>query len=330
MFDAVASNQPCILQDYDASVLGSNENGEGKPFKSAMAIPLRNSEELVGILLLFAEEEGAFHPDDLLWARTFQHIAGLAFEKSRLLRVESEARMKLESLVESRSRLMRGFSHDVKNPLGAADGFAALLVNGVYGTLSTAQEEGINRIRRSIHNSLTLIDDLHDFVRAEAGHVTLRRSSTDIAGLVQTIGLQYEAAATAKKLSLRMCVPKELPSADTDGARLRQIIGNLLSNAIKYTDVGSIELRASACNTIDRGAGVLIEVTDTGPGIPSEKQDYIFEEFSRLPGSHPGAGLGLSISKLLAEALGGQISVRSAVGEGSTFSLWIPVIASDG
>jgi signal transduction histidine kinase len=320
--EAIESNAPAILAVDEALAVV-----EATPATCAIVIPLRNSEELVGVLFVHAKKDVAFHEDDLLWARTFQHIAALAYEKSRLLRVEVDARVKLERLVDSRSRLMRGFSHDVKNPLGAADGFAALLASGVYGDLSSAQQQGIDRIRNSIRNSLTLIDDLHDFVRAEAGHVSLRPTPTDVGVLVQSMGLQYEAAATAKGLSLKVTVAADLPSANIDAARLRQIIANLLGNALKYTDAGFVELRATMSSDGARGNGVTVEVADTGCGIPMEKQNYIFEEFSRLHStSHPGAGLGLSISKLLAEALGGRISVRSTQGAGSIFTLWVPTV----
>jgi signal transduction histidine kinase len=323
--DAVKSNQPCILSNYDFSSLPEITAEMTSSTTSAMVIPLGNSVEIVAILFVLARKEAAFKPGDMQWARTFQHIAGLAYEKSRLLNVESEARIKLESVVESRSRLMRGFSHDVKNPLGAADGFAALLDGGVYGSLSTSQREVVERIRRSIHNSLMLIDDLHDFVKAESGHLTLRPSPTDIGKLVQTISLQYEAAAAVKNLDFTLSLPDEDTVVDTDIARLQQVVGNLLSNAIKYTDSGSIELRVTSACSADERQGVMIEVADTGCGVPLEQQKYIFEEFSRLhSGSHPGAGLGLSISKLLTDALGGELSVQSTVGVGSTFSVWIP------
>ena len=117
---------------------------------------------------------------------------------------------------------------------------------------------------------------------------------------------------------------------ETDSARLRQIVSNLLSNAFKYTTDGLVSLRAgrSLGPNDDSLGGVRIEVEDTGPGIPATKQSWVFDEFSRLNATaRPGAGLGLSISKLLAEALGGSIGVESAPGRGSTFFLWIPLIA---
>jgi signal transduction histidine kinase len=294
---------------------------------SAIVIPLCNSVEPIGAAFVAVSDSARLRRDDLDWARTFQHIATLAYEKARLLDVESAARVQLESLVESRSRLMRGFSHDVKNPLGAADGFAALLATGVYGDLADNQLEGIERIRRAIHTALTLINDLHDFVRAEAGQVTVRLIATDLGELVRGMGAQYRASAAAKDLSFDIDVSDDLRPVQTDPARLRQVIANLVSNAIKYTDTGSVLLRAAPCNGVPPGgcAGVKIEVVDTGCGVPPGKQEFIFEEFSRLHGgTHPGAGLGLSISKLLTEALGGRIWVVNNEDVGATFTVWLP------
>jgi len=121
----------------------------------------------------------------------------------------------------------------------------------------------------------------------------------------------------------------ELLDQDLRRARVRQVASNLLSNALKYTEHGSVLvcLRRKPAELFgDAVAWALIEVTDTGPGIPPDKKDYIFEEFSRLGGADtPGAGLGLAISKLLAQALGGRITVESEVGRGSTFTLWLPL-----
>ena len=120
---------------------------------------------------------------------------------------------------------------------------------------------------------------------------------------------------------------------ETDGTRVRQIAANLLSNAIKYTDSGYVEVRVrreaadapSGAPASNESAWALLEIADSGIGIAEDKQGYIFEEFSRLnTGERTGAGLGLAISKLLAQALGGRISVRSEVGVGSTFTLWLP------
>jgi signal transduction histidine kinase len=227
---------------------------------------------------------------------------------------------------------MRGFSHDVKNPIGAADGFAELLSMGVYGDLTEAQQASIERMRRSIHTALALIDDLHELSRAETGMVALTRETVDLGELARALGEEYHAAAAASGLALSVTVEQGDTVVETDRARVRQIAANLLSNAIKYTDSGSVEVRVRsrpATSQGDDGGWALLEFADSGIGIAEDKQSYIFEEFSRLhDGDRAGAGLGLAISKLLAQALGGRISVESEVGAGSTFTLWLPLVSS--
>jgi signal transduction histidine kinase len=138
----------------------------------------------------------------------------------------------------------------------------------------------------------------------------------------------------ANGLALHVDVPHDTPIVQSDAARIRQIVGNLLSNAIKYTRTGSITLRVRTHHSVttdSAGDWVYFDVIDTGIGIPEDKRETIFEEFSRLNAhDKPGAGLGLAISERLARALGGQIVVRSEVGHGSTFTLRIPTRASDG
>jgi signal transduction histidine kinase len=249
------------------------------------------------------------------------------------LEEESALRQELERVMRSRQRLMRGFSHDVKNPLGAADGYAELLVAGIYGDVSASQRATIERIRRSIHGALSLIEDLHELARAETGNIMLRWQSVNLEELARSIGEEYRGAATASGLSLEIDVAPDPPTVETDPMRVLQIVGNLLSNAIKYTKEGSVRLRVRH-DLVWPGGGddwAEFDVVDTGPGIPADKRDVIFEEFSRLGTSDkPGAGLGLAISKRLAEALGGHISVESEVGHGSTFTLRIPVRRLEG
>jgi len=260
-----------------------------------------------------------------------RHLAALLQNR---LEEESALRRELERVMRSRQRLMRGFSHDVKNPLGAADGYAELLAHGIYGEVTSAQSATIERIRRSIHGALSLIEDLHELARTETGNIVLRPQTVNLAELACAIGEEYRGAATASGLSLDVEVTTELTTVETDPMRLRQIVGNLLSNAIKYTKSGSVNLRVRAGRLPAPGVSdgwAEFDVIDTGPGIPADKRDVIFEEFSRLGTSDkPGAGLGLAISKRLAEALAGRISVESELGHGSTFTLRIPIrVAED-
>jgi signal transduction histidine kinase len=296
---------------------------------SAIAVPLGGVTTPIGALYVVGSARYGSRSDDVAGAGIFGNLATLAYEKARLLEEAHERRRALERVVQSRSRLMRGFSHDVKNPIGAADGFAELLSLGVYGNLTTEQRASIERMRRSISAALALITELNVLASAESGTIVLSTEPVDLAELVRSLGEEYHAAALGRGLSLSVDVGNDQPIVETDGARVQQIAANLLSNAIKYTQHGSVLVRTRR-EPEDPGreedAWALIDFIDSGPGIPPDKKDYIFEEFSRLGGGDtPGAGLGLAISKLLAQALGGRITVESELGHGSTFTLWLPL-----
>jgi signal transduction histidine kinase len=268
--------------------------------------------------------------DALSYVGIFGHLASLALEKVRTLEAANAGRERLERVLNSRSRLIRGFSHDVKNPIGAADGYASLLSDGIYGELTPAQRDSVERMRRSIQTALALIRDLHELAAAETGHLTLTIEPVDVRELLRGLVEDYQATARAAGIELRDRVAADATALSTSGMRVRQIVSNLISNAIKYTSGRTVTVSGRVVSTGpagEKGPWMRIDVTDEGPGIPAEKQDFIFEEFSRIDPEHKsGAGLGLAISRLLARALGGHLTVDSVVGIGSTFSLWLPAV----
>jgi signal transduction histidine kinase len=243
-------------------------------------------------------------------------------------RAEAERRREeLERVTESRTRLMRGFSHDVKNPLGAADGFAALLEEGIGGELADSQRQSVQRIRRSIQMSLRLIDDLLELARAESGQVDLHIQRVDAAELAREVAEDFRGQVDAAGLALQVCVPGSLP-AESDATRIRQIMSNLVSNAVKYTPAGTVTVAAARQSRPQVGGEwIALTVSDTGPGIPADKRETIFQEFTRLDPSAPhGAGVGLAISRRLARILKGDVTVESGKEGGSIFTLWLPAI----
>jgi signal transduction histidine kinase len=296
--------------------------------ETMIAVPLGPAGQGAGALFIVSAR-GPFEQQDVRRAAVFGHLAVLAYEKVRLLDEANQGRRKLERTIASRSRLIRGFSHDVKNPIGAADGYAALLMDGVYGSLNERQQESVARMRRAIGIALSLIEDLHELGRAETGKLVVATEAVDLAELVGSVAEEFQAAADAAGLSFVATSAADVPVVHTSRIRVRQIAANLVSNAIKYTDRGSVTLHArhAAAGPHGRsGDWVALEVSDTGHGIPSDKLEFIFEEFGRIGGAgKSGAGLGLAISRLLAEALGGEIAVASELGRGSTFTFWLPV-----
>lgn len=251
-----------------------------------------------------------------------------AAERERLLEREREARAELERVTESRERLMRGFSHDLKNPLGAADGHAQLLEAGYAGDITEAQHDSVLQIRRSIRSALGLIEDLLQLAKTEAGHLDVQRKPIDLRETVRDVADAFRPQCQAKGLAMDVQLPDDFPPIESDAARVRQVVGNLVSNAIKYTPAGSVAIRLGVRNNPASprpGPCVAVDVADTGPGIPESKRHLLFQEFVRLePQTATGAGIGLTISRRIARALGGDITVESEAGRGTTFTLWLP------
>ena len=203
---------------------------------SVLLIPLADAGEAVGALVLLrkAERQG-YRPDEVGRARIFRNLAALAFGKAHLLEESERKRIELEQVQESRVRLMRGFTHDVKNPLGAADGYMELLEMELQGALTEKQRESVDRTRRALGAALRLIDDLLDFARAESGHLEIRHQPADVREVAREIAEEYRLQAEEASLTLETELARGLPIIDSDVSRVRQILGNLVTNAIRHT-----------------------------------------------------------------------------------------------
>jgi signal transduction histidine kinase len=237
-------------------------------------------------------------------------------------------RAALARATEAKAGLMRGVTHDLKNPLGAASGYAQLLEDGVIGPLTADQRDRIARMRRLVLSALDTINDLVELSRADEGQLQIARTATDVGSLVPEVVADYQAAAQSAKLEMSIDSAVEHVNVQTDPKRVRQILGNLLSNAIKYTPAGgSVHVRLATKTQARPGEWYAIEVRDTGRGIPEEHREDVFVEFYRLPDSQKiasGTGIGLAISRRLARLLGGDLTLERASGAGSAFTLWLP------
>ncbi|MEO8562478.1 MAG: HAMP domain-containing sensor histidine kinase [bacterium] len=272
---------------------------------------------LLGLLALFAAVAA-------WWLGQGARAAALDAERRRSALVD---------VMASRERFMRGVSHDLKNPLHAIDGHAQLLESGLRGPLTVEQQDGIGRIRRSVKAMTHLIEDLLELARAESGQLTITLDRVVVHDVVHAVVEEHRAAAEAVGLSLAYAPAGADVVVLTDAARVGQVLGNLLSNAIKYTPPGGhIRVCAEPSSRPAAAHGepaLAIEVADDGPGIPSEKVEEIFEEFTRLEREDkPGAGLGLSIARRIARMLGGDITVSDSAERGSRFTLWLPLRSS--
>ena len=266
----------------------------------------------------------------LVQRRLRRKVQAALLEAEQLRAAAEEGRLRLEQVTESRNRLLRGFTHDVKNPLGAARGYLDLLIDGVQGPLTETQLQSVERARTSLSSGLALVEELLELARAESGHMEVVRAPTDVSGLVVETVEEMRPLAQAKGLALN-AETADAPPVRTDARRVRQVLGNLLSNAVKYTSSGSVTVRLLVPEPTEGAARIGIAVIDTGPGIPEDKQSLLFQEFARLdPAATGGAGIGLAISHRLARALGGEIALESEPGQGSRFTLWLPLDADSG
>ncbi len=300
------------------------------PDASALVIPLAEGGEAIGALFLLRNAGNVhFQNEEAARAQTFARLASLAFRKVNLLQESERRRRELEDVMESRARLVRGFTHDLRKPVGAADGVLDLVESGIYGELTHQQQTAIARARRLLRSALGLIGDVLELARVEAGLLEVEPRAVDVREVARDIAEEYRPQADAKGIDLRIDLAEPCPPVQSDASRIRQILGNLVSNAIKFTGAGYVAIHAGIREDPDApapGEWLAVDVVDTGPGIARESQPLLFREFSRVgDGGQSGIGLGLAISHRLAEALGGGLTVRSEVGAGSTFTLWIPV-----
>ena len=224
----------------------------------------------------------------------------------------------------AKSEFLAAMSHELRTPLNAIGGYAELMQLGVSGPITTQQADYLARIRTSQQHLLGIITDLLNYSRIEAGQITYDIADVSLHAVVDTVLPLLEPQALSRGLSLEHGPCTEDVVGKADRTKAEQIALNLLSNAVKFTPSGG---KVTVSCSIDGGTARIV-VADTGPGIPEDKQDAIFEPFVQLgrnlTSPHEGTGLGLAISRDLARAMGGDVSVESVVGEGSAFTLSLP------
>ena len=228
----------------------------------------------------------------------------------------------LDAQTSAKERFLAHVSHELRAPVHTVLGYSALLSDGDAGPLPAVAAEMVGRIERSARHLMELVDDLLDISRMEAGMVALDNDEVSLSGLLHDTlaALKPQARAKGLVLELRMA---EVSSLRTDARRVRQIVLNLLANAVKWTDRGGVTV-ALEHRPPER---VAVHVVDTGVGIAAEDQERVFEEFVQLGAARGGTGLGLAISRGLARLLGGDLTLSSAPGRGSCFTLTLPVDA---
>ncbi|MBP7869314.1 MAG: PAS domain S-box protein [Candidatus Hydrogenedentes bacterium] len=241
-----------------------------------------------------------------------------------------------EEANNAKTRFLANMSHEIRTPLNAIIGYAQLLKRD--GSLTEKQLEEITTIYRSGEHLLALINEILDLSRIEAGRVELNPTAFCLRDMLEDFDRMFRFSAEAKGLGFALDCQDNVPSfVKADASKLRQIFINLLGNAVKFTGAGSVIMRVGAesgpesMESGSREVRLLVEVEDSGPGIPQEELDHLFCGFRQTEASRRsgGAGLGLAISRRLVEAMGGELSVESAVGRGSCFRFSVPMTLAE-
>lgn len=285
---------------------------------------------------------------------------GVARERHQSLQVAARSsdieRLSIEALRANamKSEFLANVSHELRTPLTAIVGFVEMLRDGVYGELAPRQIGPVDRIAASATHLRHLVDQILDIARIAAGRLEVTREVLSLRPYVLNIASDLESLFNERSLRLSISVPTTLPRVRTDPTHLRHILVNLLGNAVKYTPSGGVAVRArlltgtnpsvrrtpddpvlAAMAPTGNQPWIALQVVDTGVGVAERDRERIFDEFEqvnagpRTDSVERGTGLGLAISRRLARSLGGDITVESQPGKGSTFTMWIPVDVAD-
>jgi signal transduction histidine kinase len=248
---------------------------------------------------------------------TRKHELETALEAARLATSEAQ------QANQAKTEFLAVMSHELRTPLTAIVGYTELIRDGIAGDVSPPQQEMLDRITQSSSHLLQLIDQILEHSRIEAGRETVNPEPVKMASLVRETSELIEPLAHGKGLAFRVDVEQAPDEIFTDAGKLRQILVNLLGNAVKFTDRGEVALRVQA-----EGDQVVFTVRDTGIGIPPEAQRKVFDPFWQAEQGYTrqagGTGLGLSVTRQLAQLLGGNVAVESTPGQGSTFAVRLP------
>ena len=322
---ATQQRQPVQVRDLrDEPVTPVNKIVLEAGYRALLIVPLLRDDIIVGALVVRRREPGAFPESTVRLLETFGSQSVLAIQNARLFHEIEEKGRLLEVASQHKSQFLANMSHELRTPLNAILGYTELVLDGIYGEPPAKMGEVLTRVHSNGRHLLSLINDVLDLSKIEAGQLTLSLSDYSIQDMVQSVATIVEPLAAAKKLALEIAIAPDLPPGRGDERRLSQVLLNLVGNAVKFTDSGKVAVEASAAD-----GSFTLAVSDTGPGIAEGEEKRIFEEFQQVDSSATkqkgGTGLGLAIAKRIVEMHGGRISVQSKLGVGSTFSFTIPV-----
>ena len=234
-----------------------------------------------------------------------------------------QALQRAEVASQAKSDFLASMSHELRTPLSAIIGYMDLIASEIIGPVDELQKNYLGRVKAAAVHLISIIEEILTFSRVAAGRESVHPETLEVRALMRDVEELFEPQAQHKRLELRVSSPSSRVMLWTDATKLRQILINLVGNAMKFTTEGHVSLSVS----VD-GDRVLFAVADTGPGIPLDDLERIFQPFTQLDQSlrreRGGTGLGLPVSRKLAELLGGELSVESEPGRGTRFTLWLP------
>jgi signal transduction histidine kinase/PAS domain-containing protein len=303
------------------------ESGQPLPVEAVAGTVLSEHSEIVGVVTILHDRR-----EELERARLYEQLklaSSQLEDRVREATVElvtqneqlNRQRLALEEASALKSQFLANMSHEIRTPLNAITAYTSMLLEGVLGKLEPKHKQGLERVASNARHLISLINDILDISRIEAGKMPLHQSTFHPGELIREVLAEVEPLTARSGLEIKSRVGR-LPRIRSDRPKVKQIVLNLVTNAIKFTPKGSVTVNASFA---PRSGRLSIQVEDTGIGIAETDRDRIFEDFrqvdSSLARTHGGAGLGLTISRRLARMLGGEILVSSSPGQGSTFSL---------
>jgi signal transduction histidine kinase len=294
-------------------------------YRSLLTVPILLESRLMGALTVWRKRAGTFTPELINLLQTFATQSALAIQNARLFREIEDKSRQIEAANRHKSEFLANMSHELRTPLNAIIGFSEVLGERLFGELNEKQAEYTQDILSSGRHLLSLINEILDLSKVEAGRMELEMAAFDLPLAIDNARTFVRERATRHDIKVDVKVDERLGEFVGDERKIKQILLNLLSNAVKFTpEGGRIGINARQSN-----GAVEISVTDTGIGIAPEDRPRIFEEFRQVGSDYAhkreGTGLGLTLAKKFVELHGGKIWVESEVGKGSTFTFSLPI-----